>query len=148
MNKSEILALTQQRTGVESVILCGTNSYKICITNMAFSFELPPPLSGQGERVRRGGLVPVPEVRARLRVVRRLLALHRQPQLGPQDHPPRPPVHHHRQPLHRRPLHHQVQRNQGMVCRDSLYLFRPKVWSECHVATLLIALSLRYHGTI
>ena len=86
--------------------------------------------TGEGQRVRPGGVFPVPQVRARLRVLRRLLPLHRQPQLGPQDHPPRPPVHHHRQPLHRRPLHHQVQRNQGRMLRRQAFGARLKDTSQ------------------
>ena len=56
----------------------------------------------------------MPEVRAGLRVLLRLLSVHRQPQLGPPHHPPHPPVRHHRMPLHRPPLHHQVQGDQGI----------------------------------
>ena len=46
--------------------------------------------TGEGQRVRPGGVFPVPQVRARLRVLRRLLPLHRQPQLGPPHHPAHP----------------------------------------------------------
>ncbi len=55
----------------------------------------------------------MPEVRAGLRELRGLLPVHRQPQLGAQDHPPHPPVHHHRVPARRRTLHLQVQGDQG-----------------------------------
>ncbi len=53
------------------------------------------------------------EVRPRVRELRRLFALHRQPQLGASGHLAGPAVHHHRVSAHRRALHVQVQGHQG-----------------------------------
>ena len=55
----------------------------------------------------------MPEVRPGVRELHRRLPLHRHPQLGPENHPPHPAVHHYLLLAHRRPLHLQVQRHQG-----------------------------------
>ena len=63
--------------------------------------------------VRAGDGVPVPPVCRGMRRVCGQLPLHRLPQHGPQVHPARPTVRHHRVPAGGGPLHLQVQPPQG-----------------------------------
>ena len=64
----------------------------------------------------------MPEVCPGLRDLLGRVALHRHPQLGPENHPPHPPVHHHLLLAHRRPLHLQVQRHQGEISSNRVTL--------------------------